>query len=158
MVEDYEQEEARMVAVRDSIEQLKKGISKGHPAYSHDELAALLEHGHALDDMRIRYLRGSPGKCLEIACGNLRKHRDWSVWIGFVRYAGAWYAHAWNMTKRLVLIEPNVLQRPELYYGMELIPDHKSLKRVGLTAEEIKKFDALADQYVPEYRKREKES
>jgi hypothetical protein len=156
-VEDYEKEEARMVAFRDSIEHLREYISKGYPAFSQDELAALLRHGHAIEGMRIRYIRGPQRKCLEIACRNLRKHRDWSVWIGFVLSAsGAWSAHAWNMTKSLVLIEPNARQRPELYYGMEFIPAHKSLARLGLTAEEIKKFDAHADQYAFEYRRREK--
>jgi hypothetical protein len=62
-VEDYEKEEAGMVAFRDSIEHLREYISNGHPAFSQDELAALLRHGHAIEDMRIRYLRGPQRKC-----------------------------------------------------------------------------------------------
>jgi hypothetical protein len=151
-----EQEEVRYQAYRESIRQLQESISKGHPAFSPDEIQALLERGCPFEARRIKYIRGPSRKCLEIAYEQLRKHPDWSLWMGFVLGSGGWSAHAWNMTPHEVVVEPNARERPELYYGTEYLAGPKSLKRRGFTDEEIRKFDTYTTHFVREIRRREK--
>jgi hypothetical protein len=120
--------------------------SQGHPAFSPNEIQALLQHGDSFEPKRIRYLRGCPGRCMEIAYKELRKHPDWSLWTGFILSNGAWSAHAWNLTPRGVIIEPNAHKQPKLYYGMEILVGSGLLERRGFTEEQIRKFDAYATQ------------
>jgi hypothetical protein len=98
---------------------------------------------------------------LEIAHKKLREHEDWSLWIGFAlnKNPPVWSAHAWNLTPRGYLIEPNA--RPgevQLYYGIEVAAGRKELARKGWSLEEIRKFDAYTRGFATEERKREKTS
>jgi hypothetical protein len=121
---------------------------KGHPAFSSDEIQALRRDGYVFEPTRIKYLHGASGRCLGIAYEQLLKHSDWSLWTGFVLFNGVWSAHAWNLTSRMALIEPNADGRPKLYYGMESLANPESLRRQGLSEEQIRRFDAYATQWV----------
>jgi hypothetical protein len=49
-------------------------------------------------------------------------------------------------------------EKSQLYYGIEVAAGRKELARIGLSPEEIRKFDAYTREFATEQRKREKTS